>query len=634
MLRAGRDGAGLQRGAEAFGYALVGAEQNGDVPVPDRAAVPVAVRDLDAAVDESADAVGDMTGLFCRLVGALLILRVGVGAHVDHREDDKFPALLRLGAHAERRGVVIGELAQPRGHQVGEDMVYRRKDSAAGAEILAQQEPARFPVRESFGRGRPGVVFGEKDPGIGQPEAVDRLLDIAHHEQLFPAVREEAEERVLAVVHVLVFVHQHLGVPLGQLGGQTVGGVLHQVEDKVLLIGEIHRALTPLPLGVQNAEPGGEVQQRFQRGTRGLDPLKQDGGVVCEQGNDLLAEVALAVVPEGGDAFDDGIDLFFVGAHGGEAHGDGAGGCPAPAGSRGQRPEPRRRLGEPVGAGLADLFPARLRQRFRQRVQARGAVFGTGGDAAEHDAAPAGLADVGDALRAQSLLHGAQPGLGMGVTLHGAVHPYDQFGESAVVPAGAEGIGQLPAGGVGVQTAVELLKGVVQRGGEQSVGAVGLQDPEVGGDPGGMGIHAQDASADAVDGADGRAGAQLRLAAQPPVAGARGKALVQGREDAAAHLAGGGAGEGDHKKAVDVVSVVHIAHQALDEHTGLSAARGGGDEPRSAAVRSGALLVNRQRHGHRLLPFCSPDRSCSRTPELSVIFAGATARFCRRTGRR
>ena len=100
-----------------------------------------------------------MTGLFCRLVGALLIFGVGIGAHVDHREDDILPALLRLGAHTERRGVVIGELAQPRGHQVGEDMVYRREDSAAGTEILAQQELARFPVRESFGSGRPGVVF-------------------------------------------------------------------------------------------------------------------------------------------------------------------------------------------------------------------------------------------------------------------------------------------------------------------------------------------------------------------------------------------------------------------------------------------------------------------------------------------
>ena len=376
----------------------------------------------------------------------------------------------------------------------------------------------------------------------------------------------------------------------------------------MLLIGEIHRALTPLALGVQNAEPGGEAQQRFQRGARGLDPLKQNGGVVGEQGRDPLAEVVLAVVPERGDAFCDGIGLFFVGAHGGEVHGDGAGGFPASSGGRSQRPESRRRLGETVGAGLADLFPARLRQRFRKRVQPSGAVFGAGGDAAEHDAAPAGLADVGDALRAQGLLHGTQPRLGMGVTLHSAVHLYDQLGESAVVPAGT--------------------------GGEQSVSAVGFQHTEVRGDPGGVGVHAQNAAADPVDGADGSAGAQLRLAAQPPVAGARGKALVQGGEDAAAHLAGGGTGEGDHKKAVDVVSVVHIAHQALNEHTGLSAARGGGNEPRSAAVRSGAFLVNRQRHGHRLLPFCSPDRSCSRTPGLSVFFSCATARFCRRSGRR
>ena len=61
---------------------------------------------------------------------------------------------------------------------------------------------------------RIGVVFGKEDRRIGQPEPVDRLLDVADHEQIFSVAADSLKNALLHGVGILVFVDQNLAVAL------------------------------------------------------------------------------------------------------------------------------------------------------------------------------------------------------------------------------------------------------------------------------------------------------------------------------------------------------------------------------------------------------------------------------------
>ena len=71
------------------------------------------------------------------------------------------------------------------GHAVGEYRVHRLENGLAGAEVMREQNslpillPCRFGVRV-------GAVFPKKNRRVRHAEAIDRLLDVADHEAVFP----------------------------------------------------------------------------------------------------------------------------------------------------------------------------------------------------------------------------------------------------------------------------------------------------------------------------------------------------------------------------------------------------------------------------------------------------------------
>ena len=87
---------------------------------------------------------------------------------------------------------------------------------AARPEILPQQDAPRFLRRRVRREVVPAFVFFQKDRRIGEPEAVDRLLHVPDHEELAPIIGEQLKKRVLTGVHILILVHEHLGVARGE----------------------------------------------------------------------------------------------------------------------------------------------------------------------------------------------------------------------------------------------------------------------------------------------------------------------------------------------------------------------------------------------------------------------------------
>ena len=120
-----------------------------------------------------------------------------------------------------------------------------------------------------------------------------------------------------------------------------------------------------------------------------------------------------------------------------------------------------------------------------------------------------------------------------------------------------------------------------------------------------MCVLAQKTTADAVDRTDGGTAAQLRLPPETAVHRVGGNALAERGENAAAQLGGCGARIGDDKKLIDVRAAVYIAHEPLNEDLCFAGARGGGNEPRSAAAFGGEFLMVGQGHAVSSSPFSS-----------------------------
>ena len=483
-------------------------------------------------------------------------------------------------------------------------MVRTVEHLAARAEVLPQQDAARL-LRRRVGREiAPAFVLFQENRRVGEPETVDRLLHVPDHEEFAPIVGEEPKKRVLTGVHVLVFVHEHLGIARRERRGETVGAVLQQSEHHVLLIGKIAKALPPLLGGVGAVELEREREKRVNGG-RGLRKLAQQrfGAVgkrvlpfiarlfaVCARGFDALCERVLTLVCADARKFDR------AGAP-----------CRLPAEQGGARHVPQPLGGDvkAAGVGFCKRLAPRLRKLSAQRVDARGPVFRLMRRAREQIPSPHGLPGVRALRHGESRALTVEPRGGIGMALHGVVQPEDERGELIVVPPGAERIDERLRAGGRVEPVIELFEQPVEHAGANLPGAVRLDDAVVRRDTGKMGILAQEPAAQAVDRADGGAAAQLRLPPETAVHRVGGDTLAECGENAAAQLAGGGTGIGDDEEIVDVRAAIHVAHEPFDEDLGFPGTGGGRNEPRPAAAFGGELLIRCQRHGGSSSPFSS-----------------------------
>ena len=496
-------------------------------------------------------------------------------------------------AIAQGSRLVVVQIAQRPGHAQGEDRVRGVEDLAPGAEILPQQDAPRL-----TGRGRVGValVFLGEDRGVGQPEAVDRLLHVAHQEEVLPLPGDGAEDRVLHPAHVLILVHHDLGIAPGDLAGQLRGAavlVREQRRRHVFEIGIVQQIGPALVLCVLRLEIQHQLQQGAHRGL-GCRHVREQlvrgvGEAVREPVHGGLA--GLAPLP---DVFGGvGIVVFQKSSEGRE--GDGEAGSRLLPAERESAAQLTQRVGGPgkaVVIGLPDLLV--LTDRGHHPVKFRAPVFGLLGGAAQQFPPPERLAHVRDLLpQKRDLLPG--PALRPRVALHPVIEREGELGKAPVVPPGADRVGQQGKARLLVLPVVPALHRPLQRGGLHVRRPLLRGDAEVRAQSGAVRKFPQQRRAEAVDRADLRAAHQRALPPQTPVAGVCGQRLVQLLGDAAAQLSRGGAREGDDQEAVQIgglLLVADIAQQALGEHPGLAAARAGGDQDGPAPALDGVLLCN------------------------------------------
>ena len=138
-------------------------------------------------------------------------------------------------------------------------------------------------------RVRERAVFGQEDGRVSQPEPVNALLDVAHHEQVGLVPGQRTEDRVLHRVRVLILVHRDLGKALGQ-GFRELGGfalVIQQAHREVLKVVEVRRVACALGGGKRIVK---RVHHVAQRGERGRSQAAVVLGFLCRNGQPLVAD--------------------------------------------------------------------------------------------------------------------------------------------------------------------------------------------------------------------------------------------------------------------------------------------------------------------------------------------------------
>ena len=278
---------------------------------------------------------------------------------------------------------------------------------------------------------------------------------------------------------------------------------------------------------------------------------------------------------------------------------------PADVQAAAQLPQLRRRLGEAVHIGSADLLlPGHQAQ---QPVHLPAPVFG-GGPGLGHDLpAPGGIGRIGRG--AAQLLHLLpRPLLRPGVALHPQVQVQNQGCQPVVGAAGAHGVRQVQETGVVLRPGIALLQHPFQGGGLHGLGPFVVHDLEVRAQAQNVAVLLQEGGAEAVDGAALGPAAEGILPPEPPVARVFGQALRQLLHNPALQLSGGRPGEGDDQETVQIhrVSLVtDAAHEPLGQHPGFAAAGAGGHQHRAATGFDGGGLSGcgfKFRHCLRLLP--------------------------------
>ena len=616
-LRRYGDALRLERGA-VHGADAVGAAQQDDHVAVVRGALGAVFPHGCAAVDQRADAPRDVVrlqrGLFRR---GRVVVRV---RQFEHGELRLF-AVVRVGCSGAQAGrVVIVQLAERAGHDIGKDVVGAFQHRAAGAEILPQEDAPR---RTGCGLAeiRKARIFVEEDRGVGETEAVDRLLDVADEKEVIALARHGAEDEILHLRHVLIFIDHNLGIPPRELVRKLrrcAVLIREQLRRHVLKVGEVHKTAPPLFGGVGRAEVERQRQQRLHgRGRRVQVGKRLRGGdidLLLQRLDGFFRRVALrldavahvrigrlarAAEPRERHVLQrchGSVPALITGAHDG-----------AQTGGRG--PEART-----VNA----VEPLHVVRRHDAQLLVEHAcpVRRTLAHAREQRPAPRRGARVGHAVEREQLHLLCGPLLGPGMALHLVVEREHQLAQTRVVAPATDRVGQQPKAGVGIHAGVGALERVLQRRRAQGDAALGVGDLKVRRERKGCAVGAQEVGAEAVDRADLGAGTQRGLPPQAAVFGVGGNARIDSVEDAAAQLGRGCARVGDDEEAVDVNRIFRICkvgHEPLGEHAGLAAARCRGHEHGAAACVDRSALFGCEvqfSHASRLLSGCS--RSCRR----------------------
>ena len=171
----------------------------------------LSLRDHGASIQKLRDAAGDKFRLnLCAFHGRML----WQGGHVDAVQLDRGLAHIRIGAVGMQSfRVAVAKAAGSRRHGQPEDIVRRGKNRRMGEEIIRQQDFSRFPlpclriVRET------GVFF-QKNTGVRQTEAINRLLHVSDKEKIFFVAGNCPKDCVLHAVGILILVDHDFGIVL------------------------------------------------------------------------------------------------------------------------------------------------------------------------------------------------------------------------------------------------------------------------------------------------------------------------------------------------------------------------------------------------------------------------------------
>ena len=571
-----------------------------------------------AAVDKRANALRDIVclqrGLFRR---GCIVVRV---RQLEHGELRQHIVAGVACSGAQPRRIVIVQLTERARHDVGKDVVGRFQHRAARAEILPQEDAPR-----RTGRGlaeiRKARVFVEKDRRIGETKAVDRLLDVADEKEVAALARHGAEDEILHLRHVLIFIDHDLGVPPRELARKLrrrAVVVREQLRGHVLEIGEVHKAAPPLFGGVGRAEVQRQRQQRLHgRGRRVQVGERLRGGDVdlflqrldgffrrVALRLDAVAHVRIGRLARAAEPRErhvlqrchGSVPALITGAH------DGA--------------QSVCRLCKACGVNGAEPRHVVRRHQPKLCIEHAAPVRRALAHARQQRLTPRRGARVGHAVEREQLHLLCGPLRGPRVALHLVIEREHQLAQTRIVAPVADRVGQQPKAGVGIHAGVGALERVLQRRCAQGDAALGVGDLKVRRERKGCAVGAQEVGAEAVDRADLGVGAQRGLPPQAAVFGVGGNARIDPVEDAAAQLGRGRARVGDDEEAIDVDRVFRVrevGHEPLGEHAGLAAARCRGHEHGAAARIDRSALLGCEvqfRHAARLLSGCS--RSCRR----------------------
>ena len=472
------------------------------------------------------------------------------------------------------------------------------------------------------GQGRPAVQLFPEDAGVGLPEAVDALLQVAHEEQIVPCWGGKAAVNgVLQSVGVLVFVHHHGGVVLPDAPAQLGGGAVRpaqQPQGKMFKIAEFQQ----LALFFPGRKPGVEVPHGVEQ-----RPQPGQGGFAVGFGFFLAAGDELGDLPEQGGGFlRAGLDrrLVFAGQplfHALQA------GCFLHAQYIGREPVIQRRPlacpGQPFHLAQQGGGVFQPEQRFGKFIVdarhslgfgSRRLAFFLGLHLRQCKVCPA----VGQRRRQQ---------------FPGGFRAPGRFGQQQVVPTGGiKAVLLLPRGQILVQAAVVVRQGaqkivrmqdgiprrfvgaalavkvgksaeirvavgVFQRFGKcrrpQHFHAAGVCRGEIRRDIQRLKVLVQQVQTESVNGADGCPLQQHPLAAQGGIAGLCLTAAQQGLPDAGPQLCRRRIRKGDDEQPVGVHRVFRVGdepHGALGQHSCFAAARRRAHQQRAAPVVDGGLL--------------------------------------------
>ena len=192
-------------------------------------------------------------------------------------------------------------------HQPLEDEIHGVDHVRSRAEVHRQFDALAIVSRRIFG------VFLHEERRIGEAEAIDRLLDIAHDEQIL-AVRNRLHDRLLHFVRILILVDHHGAVFFAERVCDRLVG--EDLQCEMLHVVEVDQALVSLGGGIRFGEGERHFDERLDRRSHRAEIFKQSLGRCKEKIGFEFRNARFIFVAECFDLiFCHGIDAFQIQPH-------------------------------------------------------------------------------------------------------------------------------------------------------------------------------------------------------------------------------------------------------------------------------------------------------------------------------